>query len=86
MEQELEKRGIAAEAIVLSVTIEDSKENEMLVVILQIQVQPEKGRNFVSEIRECLRPSTIDRLNVGSRISVIYNPANFKEVMMTNAA
>jgi hypothetical protein len=49
---------------------------------LQVQVHPNTGRNFVSEVREVLTLIDMSQLRVGSTLKVKYNPANTKEVMV----
>jgi len=55
-------------------------------VKLQMQVLPAKGRNFVAEIKEVLETTLLATLQTGDLISVKYNPANTKEIMLMTIA
>lgn len=83
---ELKQNGIAAEAIVLDISLEGKPVNESQKVIIQIQVQPERARNFVTEINDQLSIFELAALNAGTRISVFYNPNNLKEVIFHKVA
>lgn len=74
--------GIEAEAIVLKMEPTGLYINKLPQVRLQMQVQPDKGRNFVIEIDTVSPPA----VKTGATIKVKYNPRNYKELLMMNVA
>ena len=54
-------------------------------VILQVQVQPFEGRNFVTEAIQILNTEDLMQLRVGSIMHVQYNPAKKKRVYIYSA-
>jgi hypothetical protein len=83
--QEIEKNGILAEAIVLNVNETGMIINDLPQVKLQMQVLPEKGRNFVAEVKQVLPNSLKTLLHSGSKIMVKYDPGNPREVVVLRA-
>jgi hypothetical protein len=47
-----------------------------------MQIQPDKGRNFIAEINETISLNDLEKLSEGKRIHVMYNPFNLKEVIL----
>ena len=76
---------INAEAIVLSIQKRGLYKNNSQRVKLQMQIQPDKGRNFIAEINETISIADIEKFSVGSRVSVVYNPFSLKEVVLAKA-
>jgi hypothetical protein len=74
--------GVRAEAKLLNMHQTGLYVNNLPQVKLQMQVQPEQGRNFVTEAHEVLSFVDLSRLHVGSTLVVRYNPANTKEIMI----
>ncbi|WP_143072078.1 hypothetical protein [Dyadobacter koreensis] len=83
--QEIEKNGTLAEAIVLDVNETGMIINDLPQVKLQMQVLPEKGRNFVAEVKQVLPNSLKTLLHSGSKIMVKYDPGNPREVVVLRA-
>jgi hypothetical protein len=76
------KYKIEAEAIILSIQPTGIVyNNDMLQVKLQMQVQPDQGRNFIVENRQVISPADMATVRQGSRIIVEYNPVNHKEII-----
>lgn len=83
--QEIAKNGTLAEAIVLDVNETGMIINDLPQVKLQMQVLPEKGRNFVAEVKQVLPNSLKTLLHSGSKIMVKYDPGNPREVVVLRA-
>ncbi len=77
---------IQAEAIVLKLQETGLYINERPQVKVQMQVQPERGRNFVAEVQQLISMDDLQLIRGGSRIIVQYNPANRKEISLVSAA
>jgi len=82
MKKRLMREGIEAEAILLNMEQTGLYVNDQPQIKLQVQVHPQTGRNFVSEVREVLTLIDLSQLRIGSTLKVKYNPANTKEVMV----
>lgn len=80
--EEIEKIGVLAEAIVLDVYETGLYINNLPQVKLQIQVQPDKGRNFVAEVQQVIPDAEKEPLRSGSRVMVKFDPGNHKEVIV----
>ena len=78
----LEQSGVVAEALVLKMEKTGLLTNNKHQVKLQMQVQPDKGRNFVAEINEILCGADLSAVRAGSIVRVKYNPKNFKEIIL----
>jgi hypothetical protein len=74
--------GVEAEAIVLKMEPTGLYINKKPQVRLQMQVQPDKGRNFVIEIDTVSPPD----VKTGGMIRVKYNPRNYKELLFLSVA
>ncbi|MCF2443198.1 DUF3592 domain-containing protein [Dyadobacter sp. CY345] len=83
--QEIEKNGTLAEAIVLDVNETGMFIDDLPQVKLQMQVLPEKGRNFVAEVKQVLPNSLKSLLRLGSKILVKYDPGNPRDVVVLRA-
>src|SRR5689334_9062270 len=59
---------LEAEAIILRIDLNKSR------IRLQMQVQPDKGRNFVAEIEDVFMHFNLSVLKTGSVVKVQYNP------------
>jgi len=73
-------KGIEANAIILTMEETGHYTNKQPQVKLQVQVLPEKGRNFVTEIKPVLSLIELDSIKTGTVVTVLYNPSNTKEV------
>lgn len=82
MKKRLMQEGVEAEAVLLNMEQTGLYVNNQPQIKLQVQVQPNSGRNFVSEVREVLTLIDLSQLRIGSTLKVKYNPANTKEVMV----
>ena len=71
---------VISKAIVLSVENTGAMVNDQAQLKMQLQVLPDKGRNFVIELKETVSPADSKDLRTGSTIRVKYNPANTKEI------
>ena len=71
-----------ADAVVLSANKTERCINNQVLVKLQIQVQPEKGRNFVTEISETMPVADIHTVIAGTKLKVRYNPLNTNDLLL----
>lgn len=72
-----------AEAVVLSISQTGLLVNNKPQVKLQVQVLPDNGRNFVTEI---ISVSAKEAISAGVKIRVSFNPANHRDVKWIPAA
>jgi hypothetical protein len=73
-----------AEAIVLSIGKTGLYINDQPQLKLQMQVQPEKGRSFVTEINEIFPAATVEKLRTGTKIKVRYSTGRSKHIIVLN--
>jgi hypothetical protein len=73
---------VISKAIVLSIEQTGFLVNDLPQISLLLQVFPEKGRNFVTQIKKTGSPDTIATIHAGSIIKVRYNTANTKEAFL----
>jgi len=73
---------VISKAIVLSVEKTGALINNQPQVKIQLQVTPEKRRNFVTEVKKILSPADVTAIRAGSTIRVKYNPVNIKEISL----
>jgi len=73
---------LQAEAIILSIQQTGIFFNNMLQVKLQMQVLPDKGRNFITENTQLLSVADMAAIGQGTRIIVRYDPGNLKEIIL----
>jgi hypothetical protein len=78
--------GIEAKAIVLAIEQTGLFMNHKPQVKMQMQVIPERGRNFVAEVKEVISFMDLAAIKTGTTVRVKYNPANLKEIMLVKAA
>ncbi len=78
------KHKVEAEAIILSVTRTGLYINDQPRLKLHMQVQPEKGRNFVAELQEVFPASMLNSIHAGLKLVVSFDPANQKDVVIVN--
>lgn len=83
--QEIEENGTIAEAIILDINETGTFINDLPEVKLQMQVLPEKDRNFVAEVKQVLPNSLKSLFRSGSKILVRYDPENPREVVVLRA-
>jgi len=83
--KDIEQFGIQAEAIILSVEETGLSVNNISEIKVQMQVQPDKGRNFVTEVQQVFLGSGGVQLHSGSKVIVKYDPGNPKEVVVLRA-
>jgi hypothetical protein len=69
----LEQSGVVAEAVILKLE-RKGMQQDRLRVKLQVQVQPDRGRNFIAELVEVRRAGEWSSLHTGSLVKVKYNP------------
>ena len=73
---------LEAQAVILTMEETGVFMNQEPLVRMQMQVLPDRGRNFVVEVREVL--SSLDRstMRSGSTVRVKYNPTNLKDTTL----
>ncbi len=76
---------VEAEAIVLKMEQTGLYTNKLPQVKLQMQVLPDKGRNFIAEINTVLPGIEPDAIKAGGTVRVKYNPVNYKELVLLKA-
>ncbi|HPH83955.1 MAG TPA: hypothetical protein PLC48_00795 [Ferruginibacter sp.] len=77
----LRKKALAeAEAVILGIQLTGLYIKEIPQAIFQIQVTPERGKNFVVEIKGALPVSDFPKVQAGEKIRVRYNPYRRKEM------
>jgi len=75
----LNHSGVEADAIILNITQTGHYINQLPEVKIQVQVQPDRGRNFITETLSFNETGT---MQAGSKIRVKYNPDNTKEIQL----
>lgn len=75
-----------AKAIILSIELTGLVVSQQTQVKLQLQVLPEKGRNFVAELKELFAIHELVALQTGDAVKVKYNPANNREIALVKEA
>ena len=76
------QKGIEADAIILDLQLTGIQIGNQPQVAIQVQVQPDKTRNFVAEMKEPLSFADIHELHTGCHVKVKYNPHNHKEIVL----
>ena len=74
------KTFIEADAIVLSIHPGSISLKEEIQAVIQLQVQPERGKSFVGETKKMLSMTDYMKLQAGTRIRVRYYLNNHKEL------
>jgi hypothetical protein len=78
--------GEVAKAIVLAIEQTGLFLNHRPQVKMQMQVIPDRGRNFVVEIKEIMSYVELATIRTGSTVLVKFNPSNPKEIELLKAA
>ncbi|MEO8769797.1 MAG: hypothetical protein ABI402_06925 [Ferruginibacter sp.] len=73
---------IDADAIILSIHLTGICIKDEIQAVIQLQVLPEMGKSFVSEIKEMLSAIEYTQTQPGIKIRVKYDPRNFKEMVI----
>jgi len=73
---------VEARAIVLALEQTGLFLNHRPQVKMQMQVLPERGRNFVAEVKEVITFMELATIRIGSTVTVKYNPTNNKDVVL----
>jgi hypothetical protein len=76
------RKGILADATVLSVTQTGFYRNNRLLLKLEVQVHPDTGRSFIAEAKHLLDFIEIPHLGCGRKVEVKYNPLHPKRVAL----
>jgi len=71
-----------AGAILLTVEPTGISINKQQQLILQLQVEPDQGKNFVTEIKALFDETEIAALQPGARMSVSYNAHYHKKISL----
>lgn len=74
--------GVEAKAVILTLEETGVFMNHHPLIKLQMQVLPERGRNFVVEIREVLSYMDLADMRTGSTVRVKFNPENVKDTTL----
>jgi hypothetical protein len=82
--QHVLKYGTEATAVLLSIQPTGLYFRQEQEVVLQVQVQPVKGRNFVAEIRDCFSYTELHGLRIGHRLTVKYHSAQPRQVVLVH--
>ncbi|MEO7532187.1 MAG: hypothetical protein ABIS69_12270 [Sediminibacterium sp.] len=76
------QNSIDADAIILSIQLTGVSLKNEVQAIIQLQVQPERGKSFVSDIKEMLTTGEYTLVHPGNKIRVRYNPGNYREIII----
>lgn len=74
--------GVESAATVLTIGHTGSYINNLPQMKVQMQVEPEKGRNYVTEVKQAVPQVDFNLLHSGTRIVVKYHPAHPKQVIL----
>lgn len=77
---------IVADAIILNVQLTGVCVKNELQAIVQLQVQPEWGKSFVTEVKEMITAAEYVKLQQGNKILVSYNSNNQKEMAIVKTS
>jgi uncharacterized protein (DUF58 family) len=81
----IRKKALAeAEAVILGIQLTGLYIKEIPQAIFQIQVKPERGKNFVVEIKGALPVTNFPKVQAGEKIRVRYNPYRRKEMYIVS--
>ena len=78
----LKRNGLNADAIILGVQETGKATDHQSHVLLQIQVNPVQGKNFVIEMKRTLSGDELKQFLPGSKLKVRYNPHNHRQVIL----
>ena len=73
---------IDADAIVLNIQLTGVCVKNEIQAIIQLQVQPERDKSFIAEIKQMLTAMDYTRLPPGTKIVVKYNARNHKDLFI----
>jgi hypothetical protein len=71
-----------AGAVLLNVQPTGIHINKQKQVILQLQVEPDQGKNFVTEMKAMFNEAEVAVLQPGTRVFVTYNAHNHKKISL----
>ena len=77
--------GTEAKAVVLAIEPTGLFIEHQPQVKMQMQVIPERGRNFIAEANEILSVFDMATIRAGSTVKVRYNPENMREESLVKA-
>ena len=77
---------VEAHAVILHIEQTGRFSRQQAQVKLQMQVYPDRGRNFVAECKELFSAYDLAMLQNGCMVRVSYNPSNIKEVVLVKTA
>jgi hypothetical protein len=80
------REGIEASATVLNITPTGEYLNNLPEYQMKVKIQPEKGADFVAEVKEILSYSKYDAMKQGSQVMVKYDPEYYKRVIFLQTA
>lgn len=73
---------LEAKAVILAIEQTGLFMNHQPQIKMQMQVIPDKGRNFVAEVKQVVSFVDLARIRTGATVKVKYNPSNTKEVVV----
>lgn len=76
---------LEAKAVILAIELTGLVLQQQTQVKLQLQVLPEKGRNFVAEVKELFAIHELVVLQTGAAVKVRYNPANKRGIVLVKS-
>jgi hypothetical protein len=74
--------GVEAKAVILAIEQTGLYIDHQPQVKMQMQVIPERGRNFIAETSEVLSVFDMATIRAGSTVKVKYNPENIREISL----
>jgi hypothetical protein len=74
------KNTIVADAIILNIQLTGVCIKNEIQAVIQLQVQPEMGKSFVTDIKEMMSAIDYTKLQPGNKVVVSYNSHNHKDV------
>ncbi len=72
--------------MVLTVELTGVCIKEEMQAIIQLQVQPDRGKSFVCEITDMLKVSDFILIQPGKKLQVMYSTLNIKELKIIKEA
>ena len=78
----IDRQGVEAEAVILKLEITGVMIGDQPEVKLQMRVQPDKGRNFIAEIRKVMERKELAVMRSGSVVKVKYDPNNYRQLIL----
>lgn len=71
---------VVADAIVLNIQLTGLCIKSEIQAVLLLQVHPERGKSFVTDIKEMLNTADYTSIHPGTKLLVSFNPRNNKEL------